>query len=118
MINSNIAIGYSNGVLELYDNTMKNSFLTITLFDNEIIDIYQDKANIDKLMVSNRNNCIIIDLVKQSLIGIIQVDDISEIVHLSKMRVAFITKTNIQVWNIETMTIILHFTRSEEHFTN
>lgn len=60
---------------------MKNSFLTITLFDNEIIDIYQDKANIDKLMVSNRNNCIIIDLVKQSLIGIIQVDDISEIVY-------------------------------------
>ena len=54
MINSNIAIGYSNGVLELYDNTMKNSFLTITLFYNEIIDIYQDKENIDKLMVSNR----------------------------------------------------------------
>ena len=97
MINSNIAVGYSNGVFELYDNTMKNSFLTITLFDNEIIDIYQDKANIDKLMVSNRNNCIIIDLVKQSLIGIIQVNDISEIVHLSKMSVAFITKTNIQV---------------------
>ena len=26
MINSNIAVGYSNGVLELYDNTMKIHF--------------------------------------------------------------------------------------------
>lgn len=109
MINSNIAIGYFTGVLELYNNKMKNAYLTITLFDNEIIDLYQDKANSNKLMVSNRNNCIIIDLVKQSLIGIIQVDDINEIIHLSKMRFAFITKNNIQVWNIETMTVISQF---------
>lgn len=105
-----IGCGYVNGTIEIFSyNPKPTSILTLSIFSTEITDIYNDPLNRNILLFSSKTHLCKYDISSKKILGLIPLNDYINIIHLPKSLLVSISKSLIQVWDTNTLTLLSQY---------